>query len=372
MRFLEKTSLARGYDWITIILVITITAIGFAAIYSVDLSKGSELVYVPNQFISFILGFIALLVLGRMHSTVFFASAKWIYILAVLLLILVLFFGVNIRGTTGWFRILGFSFQPSEFAKFALIVWLGWWITRQGRGFEKWQFIVSSGFVTFLLVCLVLLQPDLGSAAVLISIWFGLLFLTRTKKMHIIILLGTVVISFVLGWTFLFKDYQKERLMTFFDPSRDPLGSGYNVIQSGIAIGSGGFLGRGLGFGSQSQLHFLPEAQTDFVFSVIAEELGFVGVLLVLGLFFALILRLIWLASECRDDFSTFFILGVAVLFLVQIIVNVGAATGILPVTGVTLPFLSYGGSSLIINFMLVGIVQSVIRSLNLSSSFEF
>ncbi|MCF6276882.1 MAG: rod shape-determining protein RodA [Candidatus Magasanikbacteria bacterium] len=372
MRFLRKTSLMRGYDWVTIILVVTITAIGFAAIYSVDLSKGLSLVYVPNQLISFVLGISILFIVGRLHSTIFFAGAKWIYILALILLISVLFLGVNIRGTTGWYRFAGFSFQPAEFAKFALIVWMGWWISRQGRGFEKWQFIASSGSAVFLLVGFILLQPDLGSASVLVGVWLGLLFLTRTKKLHIIILIGIVLSSFIFGWSFLFKDYQKERLMTFLDPSRDPLGSGYNVIQSTIAIGSGGFFGRGLGFGSQSQLHFLPEAQTDFIFSVIAEELGFIGVFLVMGLFLALILRLVWLASECDDDFSTFVILGVAILFLVQIVVNIGAATGILPVTGVTLPFLSYGGSSLIINFLLIGLIQSIVRSLNISSSFEF
>jgi rod shape determining protein RodA len=179
-------------------------------------------------------------------------------------------------------------------------------------------------------------------------------------------------VSFFIGWTFLFEPYQKERILTLSDPTRDPLGSGYNVIQSMIAIGSGNFLGRGLGFGSQSQLHFLPEAQTDFIFSVIAEELGFIGVTLVMVLFLFLILRLVWLAGNCRDDFSSFVILGVAVLFLTQIIVNVGAATGILPVTGVTLPFLSYGGSSLIINFMLIGLVQSMIRSLGAGGSIDF
>src|SRR3989339_701014 len=151
--------------------------------------------------------------------------------------------------------------------------------------------------------------------------------------------------------------------MTFIDPTRDPLGSGYNVTQSIIAVGSGQFLGRGLGFGSQSQLHFLPEAQTDFIISVIGEELGFVGFFIVLVLYFVLLWRLVNIAYKAKNDFGAYVSLGVSLVFLSHIVVNIGAAMGLLPVTGVTLPFLSYGGSSLIINFLLLGIAESSARS---------
>jgi len=151
--------------------------------------------------------------------------------------------------------------------------------------------------------------------------------------------------------------------LTFIDPQRDPLGAGYNVTQSIIAIGSGNVVGRGLGFGSQSQLHFLPEAQTDFIFSVIGEELGFIGVAIVLGLYMLLLFRLVKIASVCRSDFSAYLVLGITLVFLLHLIINVGASVGLLPVTGVTLPFLSYGGSSLIISFLLIGIAESAARS---------
>ena len=186
---------------------------------------------------------------------------------------------------------------------------------------------------------------------------------TKTKKRYILGLMGAGVGVFFIGWFFLFAPYQKARLITFLHPESDPLGSGYNVGQSIIAIGAGNLFGRGLGFGSQSQLHFLPEAQTDFIFAVIAEELGFIAVLVVFILYSVLIWRIVALTENCRDDFTVFVLLGIAIMFFVQVMVNVGAATGVLPVTGVTLPFLSYGGSSLVINLFLIGIVESIARS---------
>jgi len=259
--------------------------------------------------------------------------------------------------------LVGFSFQPAEFAKLGLVIFSAWWISKQARRFDRWQFILTSGFFTLLLAGIIMLQPDLGSALVLFGIWFGLLFLTGTKKRYIFFLIGVGVAVALFAWFFLFKLYQQERLLTFIDPARDPLGAGYNVTQSIIAIGSGRFLGRGLGFGSQSQLHFLPEAQTDFIFSVIAEELGFVGAFIVLLFYFLLLWRLLVVSKKCTDDFSAYLILGVMLLFFIQIIINIGGSTGFLPVTGVTLPFLSYGGSSLLINFLLLGVAESTVRS---------
>lgn len=360
-----------SYDWILILLVVVLTAIGFAAIYSIDLSKGTTLTYLPTQATSFFIGLVLLFVMSRIHSSVFFASAKWWYVASLLLLILVLFFGSNVHGTTGWFRFGGLSFQPVEFVKISLIIWLAYLISRQGRKFERWQFWASTGFFTFLAVGLIMLQPDLGSSLVLLAIWFFLIVIAGAKKLHILFITIFLTVGFLIGWNFLFKDYQKDRFISFLDPSADPLGSGYNIIQSMIAIGSGKIFGRGLGFGSQSQLHFLPEAQTDFIFAVVAEELGFVGVVIVLALFFLLIARLIYLANRCKDDFSAYIILGASLLILIQILINIGGAMSILPVTGVTLPFLSYGGSSLLINFLLIGLVQSVIRSFGLNSNLE-
>ncbi len=343
------------------ILVFVLTSIGIAAIYSVDLSQGDVLSYFPTQITALVLGTIALFVVAFIHIRVYQTGARWAYGLSVIALIAVLFLGVTIRGTTGWFRIGTFSFQPAEFAKIGFILFLADWIYRYDRRFQTWQFVVSSGLIMSVLVILILLQPDLGSASIIAGIWFGALVLTGTKKHYIGAIVGTGILLLAVGWLFVFQDYQKDRLITFMQPERDPLGSGYNVQQSMIAIGSGQFFGRGLGFGSQSQLHFLPEAHTDFVFAVIGEELGFIGITLVLGLYFLILWRLMWIARQTRDDFSAYTVLGVMLLFFIQMLVNIGATIGILPVTGLTLPFVSYGGSSLLINFILVGLVQSVV-----------
>lgn len=353
----------RRFDWVVFVAVLILTMVGLAAIYSVDLSRGDTLIFFPTQVISLSIGLVALFVMASLQIAFFEMSARAMYVLGLLSLVTVLIFGITIRGTTGWFRFAGFSFQPAELAKLALIVFLGWRIARQARRFDQWQFVAATGFMTLLFVGLILIQPDLGSAAILSGIWFGLILLTGTKKRYIFGLLGLLVIAFVIGWFFLFQDYQKARIMTFIHPEQDPLGAGYNVTQSIIAVGSGQIVGRGLGFGSQSQLHFLPEAQTDFIFSVIGEELGFVGAILLLTVYLVLLWRLIYIAKRCNSDFSSYVVVGIALLFFLQMMINIGAAIGLLPVTGVTLPFVSYGGSSLLINCILIGIAESAAMS---------
>jgi rod shape determining protein RodA len=361
MNFILK--IFRKTDWWLIITTIILSFIGLAAIYSIDLSRGDSLIYIPRQITALLLGLIVLFVSASFHISFYENSSKFFYIFSIILLIAVLFFGDNIRGTTGWFRIFGFSFQPAEFAKLALVIFLAWRIERQARRFEKWQFILVLIFLTLVPVFLILLQPDLGSASILLGLCFMILIAVGIKKRYVFILLASTLLIFVFSWMFLFQDYQKQRIITFTSPELDPLGSGYNVLQSIIAVGSGQIKGRGLGFGSQSQLHFLPEAQTDFIFSVIGEELGFVGTSMVLVLYLILIWRFFYIARQTRNDFSAYLVLGIAFLFFFQIVINIGATIGLLPVTGVTLPFLSYGGSSLMINYFLIGIVQSVAKT---------
>lgn len=350
----------RKFDWILLLLVIVLVAISLAIIYSIDLSQGDTLQYFPKQTIAFLLGLFFVFIASFFPISFYRTNAKLFYGLAVLLLIAVLFFGQTIRATRGWFNVAGFSFQPAEFAKVGLIIFLAWWINRYGRRFDKWQFVFTSGFLFLVLAGLIMLQPDMGSALVLGGIWFGYLFLTGTKKRYILILIVSALILFLVGWFGFFQDYQKDRIMNFFDASQDPLGVGYNVTQSMIAIGSGQITGRGLGFGSQSQLHFLPEAQTDFIFAVVSEELGFLGSALVLVVYFLILWRLLYIAKRSNDEFSTYLILGIILLFFIHIFINIGAASGFMPVIGVTLPFLSYGGSSLIINMFLIGIAESI------------
>ncbi len=348
-------------DWLLLAVVALLVALGLAATYSIDLSRDGELINFKKQLIALVLGTILFLSAALSQRTVYRHVAKLFYWFTLILLIAVLFFGKNIRGTTGWFVVAGFSFQPVELAKVGLILMLAYIIANFGRRYERPLFFFGTGAVTLVMILLVMLQPDLGSAVLLGSIWFGLMLLTGTRKLYIGLLVAGVIVGSVIAWFFFFQDYQKERVLTFLNPERDPLRSGYNVTQAMIAVGSGQMFGRGLGFGSQSQLRFLPEAQTDFVFSVIAEELGFAGAGVLVILFGVMLWRILLLARNADDDFASAVASGVAVLFFVQFVINVGANVGLVPVTGVTLPFVSYGGSSLIVNLFLIGILESMV-----------
>lgn len=362
MRLGKMTEALWRLDWPLIFAVVALTLVGLSTIYSVDLSRGEKLSFFTTQAISFVLSIGVLMTAASIHGTRYEFGARFFYGLILVLLVGVLIFGQTIRGTTGWFRFAGFSFQPVELAKAGLIIFLAWRIEREGRRFSRLSFVVATGVLAFATIGLIMLQPDLGSAMVIAGIWLGMILLSGTRARYIVGLVLIGLAAFALGWFFLFKPYQKDRLHTFIDPGRDPLGAGYNVNQSIIAVGAGKFIGRGLGFGSQSQLHFLPEAQTDFIVSVIGEELGFVGLSLVLLLYGIILWRLLRIASLARTDFAAYTASGVALLFLIQMLVNMGAAFGLLPVTGVTLPFVSYGGSSLIINYFLIGLVLSLAR----------
>ncbi len=342
--------------------VIFLICFGLAAIYSVALSGGEAGFFnLQKQIIGSIIGFAVLFVLASIHYKVFKTYSTALYILSVLMLLIVLFFGSTLRGTTGWFVVGGFGFQPVEFAKVFVLIFLAAYFSRLGHKIDRWKEILVSGFAVFILFILVALQPDFGSAVILFTIWAGLLLLRGIKKKYLIILVVLLIASIIAGWFLVLADYQKERVMTFINPELDPLGSGYNVTQAKIAVGSGGILGRGLGFGSQSQLKFLPASQTDFIFAVIAEELGLLGVSFILGFWGIFFWRLIRAARLVRDSFGLFFILGAIILFLSEITVNIGMNLGMMPVTGITLPFVSLGSSSLISSMMVVGIVESVI-----------
>lgn len=364
-RFTSFLTALRSYDWLLIATVFALSSIGLAAIYSVDLSRsgGGELTYVPKQLAAFVIGLAVLFLGGAAQVGLYEASARVWYALAAALLVMVLFWGETINHTTGWFRFGGLSFQPAEFAKASLIVLLSYLVSRVGRRFDRAQYVVLTLLATALPVGLVFLQPDLGSALVLVGIWFSFLAITIPKKRYVLGILAVGLAVAAIGVVFFAKEYQRERILTFLSPERDPLDAGYNVSQSMIAIGAGRIFGRGLGFGSQSQLRFLPEAQTDFIFSVVGEEMGFVGAAMVLTLYAVLLWRLVSAARRAENDFTAYFMAGTALFFFIQMFMNIGSAIGLLPVIGVTLPFMSYGGSSLIVNFLLIGVAQSAIRS---------
>ncbi|NQT50260.1 rod shape-determining protein RodA [Candidatus Kuenenbacteria bacterium] len=351
----------RKFDWVLCIAVVLLFCLGLAAIYSVSLNLPGENFNNFNKQVVFgVIGAVFLLIFGLSNYSGLWVYSRVIFVAMVVFLILVLFFGSVVRGTKGWFLIGGLGIQPVELAKIVLIILLAKFFSNRFQQFHISKHIIVSLFMTLSLVFFVMLQPDLGSSIILLGIWFILLMLTGINKKYIVFLLVIFLIIATIGWSFFLKDYQKERIMVFANPQSDPLGSGYNVSQSIIAIGSGKFLGRGLGFGSQSQLKFIPETQTDFIFAVIAEELGLIGVALVLGLWSVIFYRLILIAKKARDDFGLFLVLGIIALLFLHLFINIGMNIGVMPVMGISLPFLSYGGSFLIVCAILIGIAESV------------
>lgn len=351
----------RRFDWILFAGVFALYALGLAAIYSVSLSHDPPDFSDFNKQVVFgVIGFSLAFIFSLVKPSGWRVYARVIYVLTLVVLLGVLFFGATINATRGWFSIAGLGVQPVELAKIALVVVLAKFFSHRLQRFQSGKHVIVSGFICLSFAALVMLQPDFGSALVLIGTWFIMLIMTGMSRRLIVVLL-LIFILFSLGaWMFLLKDYQKERVEVFFNPTADPLGSGYNVSQSLIAIGSGRFFGRGLGFGSQSQLRFIPEAQTDFIFAVIAEELGFFGVALIILCWSVIFYRLLRIARQAQDDFGLFAVLGIMSVFLIHIVVNIGMNLGLFPVMGISLPFLSYGGSFLIASLVMLGIAQSV------------
>ncbi len=283
--------------------------------------------------------------------------------LTVLALLFFLFFGGSIsRGAQSWFHVGWFALQPSELAKLALILILAKYFSRRHVEIAHFKHIVISGLYTFAVAVLVFLQPDFGGAIIISMIWFGMVLLSGISKKHLLLVFIVGLASFSVLWFYLFENYQRERILTFLHPLTDIRGAGYNAYQSMIAVGSGGLLGKGIGFGSQSKLQFLPEYQTDFIFAAFAEEWGFLGVLLLFFLFGVVLWRVLQSALYGATNFEVFFGLGVAVFLMSQLFIHVGMNIGLLPVTGITMPFLSYGGSHLLVESTALGILMGMRR----------
>lgn len=359
---LQRTlSAYRRFDWLLLGAAVLLTALGLLALYSIGLGVETDFASFRKQLFFFALGLLAVFVGGvSFHYRWLSFITMPMYAGMMALLMAVLAFGQTIRGTRGWLYLGPVGFQPVEVAKVVLIVLMAKFLATHGRYTKDIRVVVQSAVTVALMILLVVLQPDLGGSVILAAIWFGMVLLSGLRFRHLLTMCAVAVVFFALAWSFLLRPYQKERIMTFMDPTSDPFGQGYNVTQSVIAIGAGQLTGRGIASGSQSQLRFLPEARTDFIFSVIAEELGFVGVAILFGLFAMLFQRLYVLARSCRDDFTLFLVIGTATLIAAEVFVNVGVASGILPVTGLALPFVSYGGSSLVMHFALIALMQNI------------
>jgi rod shape determining protein RodA len=280
------------------------------------------------------------------------------------LLCSLLLFVDAVKGAQSWID-LGFaSFQPTDPAKVLLVLILAKYFSRRHIEIANIRHIIVSGIYAFLLFALVALQPDFGGAVVIACVWLGMVLVSGISKKHLFILFSCAAVIFALLWGFGFKEYQKARVMTFIHPLADIRGAGYNAYQSMIAVGSGEIVGKGIGYGTQSKLKFLPEYQTDFIFAAFAEEWGFVGVILFFGAFGTLIWRIIAISRRGATNFEILFGLGISILFVSHLFINVGMNMGLLPVTGITLPFVSYGGSHLVTSFFALGILQSFRRSM--------
>lgn len=352
----------KNFDWIIFAAVFLLVAFGLLEIYSVALGQGSvSLLNFKKQLLFAGVGFVLLFVFAFWDSSVLKNLSPYLYWLGAFSLLSLFVFGSNIRGHQGWFSFAGFSLQPVEFVKIVLILFLAGFFARLATKVKVARHFIFSALSAGLLIFLVLLQPDLGSALILGAIWLVMVLAAGFDKKYFLIVSLTFILLSTAAWFFLLQDYQKERIATFLNPSANSLASGYNISQAMIAVGSGGLTGQGVGFGSQSQLKFLPEAHTDFIFSVIAEELGFLGVILILSFFFIFFSRCFRLMRKINNDFGLYFLIGAIGLIFIQMFINIGMNMGLVPVVGLPLPFVSYGGSSLISLLLLVGMIENII-----------
>lgn len=362
MRYLRLAfSSLRYFDWILFFSVMLLISFSLSALYGI--ASGSEEANFTNftkHLIFSLIGISLVFIMSFMDLSILSSFAYLLYVAVLFLLISVLFFGVQLRGTSGWLQIIGLNFQPVEVAKVALIILLAKLFSDVPPADRNALFLIKTGFFVAVYFILVMLQPDFGSGFILLLIWLGLLGMSGVKLRYLFSLIFLFFLLFFIAWFGYFQEYQKERILTFFHPTADPLGSGYHVRQSIIAIGSGEIFGRGLASGSQSQLKFVPASQTDFIYAVIGEEYGLLGSSIVLILFAIFLYRIFRLTKVSQNDFAFYLVLGIFILFFSQIVINIGMNLGMMPVTGIGLPFLSYGGSFLLMSFICIGIAQNI------------
>ncbi len=353
----------KNFDWILVGVTLFLVAIGLLVIWSTSfkatsLSSSSDVVH---QMIFAVGGFILMILAARSDYRMWTKMTPWLYGLMVLLLVVVLVTSHAVLGAQRWINLGFFQFQPSEFAKLVVIVVLAKFFADHYDQLERPKYLLLSLVYVAVPALLVMRQPDLGTALVLMATWLGMALVSRIRKLYLLGLglVSAAALPFVLAHL---KAYQKDRLTVFLNPQADPLGAGHNVIQSTITIGSGQVFGRGLAAGSQSQLNFLPQLaqHTDFIFAVLSEKMGFIGGVLLLALFAVLLWRGLVIAHRSQDRFGMFLATGIVSMLLFHIFINVGMNMGIAPVTGIPLPFVSYGGTSLLVAMAAVGLLESI------------
>ncbi|MEK7588937.1 MAG: rod shape-determining protein RodA [Patescibacteria group bacterium] len=350
-------------DWILVFFILPIISAGLVTMRSFvpEENAGSffnkQIIWVLVSFaVFFIFSFIDFRFLKQTNILV----ALFLFFCLVLLVLFIL--GSVSNGAQSWFDFGGFSFQPADMMKLVLVIILAKYFSRRHVEIKDIKHIFISGFYALLPFVLVLLQPDFGSAMIIFFIWFGMVLVSGISKTHLALVFAGGAILFFILWTSVFAPYQKDRISNFLNPLADIHGSGYNVFQSTIAVGSGQVFGKGVGFGTQSRLSFLPEPETDFIFAAFSEEWGFVGGVIILLLFGLVIWRILATAALGATNFEILFGMGIAIYFMSHILINVGMNLGVMPVTGIPLPFMSYGGSHLVTEFAGLGILMSMRR----------
>lgn len=355
--------LLEDFDWVLLLTVIVICIIGLISIYSASYSYGTETPYFQKQVLWFLVSLVVMAIVTMVDFRFLERISPLLYILFIILLVYVLFYGTGGPGSkvSRWIKVGPVFFQPSEFAKYVLVLYLAYYFNESRRiGELGLKDIVLPAIATLIPFALILQQPDLGTAVLLLFVFVPIVFLAgfRLKLILFTSILGFISVPF--GWIFLLKKYQRTRFETFFNPDLDPLGTGYQIIQSKIAIGSGQFWGKGYLKGTQARLNFLPARHTDFIFSVFTEEWGFFGGALLVGLYLFLILWCLRHVGKTKDRSGTILTLGVTTVLAFQIIINIGMVLGLMPIVGMPLPFMSYGGSALLSQMIGVGLILNV------------
>jgi rod shape determining protein RodA len=313
---------------------------------------------IMKHVISVVIGFVCMVVVSLIDYRTLKSSTRFLYGLAILLLLFVLIFGREVNGARSWFRLGPVSFQPVEMVKIVVVLALAKYIALYHRFFHEYRFVALSAIPIFAIIFLIMLQPDLGSAMIIFLTWFVMIVIGGIRKRYVFLMMVSFAVLSILAWSFYLAEYQKDRVRVFLDPGLDPQGSGYNTIQAMEAIQSGGWFG--FEASGPRDLVYVPEVQTDFIFAGYAQEWGFVGVSAYFALFSFLMFRLYQYIQSTPDSFTRLVVSGVLVVLGIQSCINVGMNLGLMPVTGIPLPFMSYGGTSMVFSWIMIGVVQSI------------
>jgi rod shape determining protein RodA len=355
---MSENSIKYSVDWFLCALALTLSLLGLVTMSSFT----GEDPFFLKQAVWIVLGLGAFFIANFMDWRILRRSgvAGGIYMAVLVPLVILIVLGHATQGAKSWFDLGPFALQPVEFVKLALIITLAKYFSRRHTEIRQVRHILVSGAYAAIVFVLVALQPDFGSAIIIFAIWLAMVLVSGISRWHLAMVFLVGLTAFGGLWLFGFQPYQKERILTFIHPLADIHGAGYNAYQSTVAVGSGQGLGKGIGYGTQSKLRFLPEYQTDFVFAAFAEEWGFVGIIIVFALYGALFWRIASIAAHGATNFETLFGFGILFYFLAHFTLHVGINIGLLPVTGTTIPFMSYGGSHLLVEFAALGMLSGM------------